>query len=474
MTLPLAILFLCFPQAEPTHSTRAPEPLPVAPEALPQGARHAGIYHVQTQTWTRRPIEVDSFGPDVVYNNTALSGYFTSAGTVGGFGGRGAVIDEGAIPGTGNGLSFPVAPDRDAYWIQSVEIGYCDNNAPGTSGWRLEFYQSYRPCEFQPILIPDGAIEVNGLPAGGGCWVMELDLSGGGEFEIGADGGAHRPGWDDDHFLDSFGWSMQYTGPGNQTAGFMLAGDPLSTDPLYNPNLPGVPRATDGTGTYFGPPSLCNGAGTGFQTIDIVSIRPEAGSNYATCNTFFYQNVNPCTVQNGPFSSFHLRMTADPGGVPAGTLLRSCSEDLSPGTSYCATQTTSEGREAFLCMTGSTVAADDDVQLYASKLPIASFGFFITSTSQGFVSMPGNSRGNLCLGGDIGRFVGPGQVRESSALGRFSLDTRIGEWSVTAIPSSTGNYAASAGTTTYFQAWFRDIFGNKTSNFTNGYAVTWE
>jgi hypothetical protein len=55
-----------------------------------------------------------------------------------------------------------------------------------------------------------------------------------------------------------------------------------------------------------------------------------------------------------------------------------------------------------------------------------------------------------------------------------SLDTNIGEWCVTALPSSTGSYAAVAGTNSYFQYWHRDAVGGMaTSNFSDGIELTW-
>ncbi len=51
----------------------------------------------------------------------------------------------------------------------------------------------------------------------------------------------------------------------------------------------------------------------------------------------------------------------------------------------------------------SYVVANNDLTLAASQLPNSSFGFFLTSRSQGFVMGPGGSQGNLCVGGAIGR-----------------------------------------------------------------------
>jgi hypothetical protein len=81
---------------------------------------------------------------------------------------------------------------------------------------------------------------------------------------------------------------------------------------------------------------------------------------------------------------------------------------------------------------------------------------------------PGGSTGNLCLGGSIGRYTGPGQVQNSGALGTFSLAIDL-----TDMPTPTGGVPALVGQTWNFQAWFRDaILGLPTSNFTDALALT--
>jgi len=75
----------------------------------------------------------------------------------------------------------------------------------------------------------------------------------------------------------------------------------------------------------------------------------------------------------------------------------------------------------------------------------------------------------LCLGGNIGRFVGPGQVLDSGADGRFELDLDL-----SALPQPSGSVAAMAGQSWSFQAWHRDTqpSGQATSNFTEGVELT--
>ncbi|MEZ6015703.1 MAG: hypothetical protein R3F49_11350 [Planctomycetota bacterium] len=137
------------------------------------------------------------------------------------------------------------------------------------------------------------------------------------------------------------------------------------------------------------------------------------------------------------------------------------------GASYCAAANNSTGTSAVIGAFGSASAALNNASLSAHSLPPSSFGFFMASRTQDFVANPAGSQGNLCLGGSIGRFVGPGQVQSSGAVGQFALAL---DWSQ--IPTPTGPVQANVGETWSFQAWYRDSFvGQPTSNFSNGVAV---
>ena len=94
-----------------------------------------------------------------------------------------------------------------------------------------------------------------------------------------SDGGPSAPGWDDDGDLDSFGWSYQYSGTdGTASAGFLLSGDPASTDPTWVTGA--VPL--DGTNTYYGATSLCGATildGTGYLTRDFWWLEDPTGAS---------------------------------------------------------------------------------------------------------------------------------------------------------------------------------------------------
>ncbi|MDG1048753.1 MAG: hypothetical protein P8M11_06575 [Planctomycetota bacterium] len=137
------------------------------------------------------------------------------------------------------------------------------------------------------------------------------------------------------------------------------------------------------------------------------------------------------------------------------------------GTNFCAANANSTGTAAVMGASGSAVAASNDLTLEATELPPNSFCFFLTSLSQGFVQNPGGSQGNLCLGGAIGRFVGPGQIVNSGATGVATLAIDL-----TLHPTPTGPVAIAAGETWSFTTWFRDSSGGApTSNFSDGLEV---
>ena len=140
------------------------------------------------------------------------------------------------------------------------------------------------------------------------------------------------------------------------------------------------------------------------------------------------------------------------------------------GSTYCMPNPNSTGVPANIVLTGSSEVADNDVTATASNLPQDAFGFFITSTVQGFVANPGNSSGNLCVGGAIGRYVGPGQIMNSGVTGEISLGIDL-----TMIPSPTGFVVAAPGENWNYQLWYRDSNAmGATSNFTEGYSVTYQ
>lgn len=140
------------------------------------------------------------------------------------------------------------------------------------------------------------------------------------------------------------------------------------------------------------------------------------------------------------------------------------------GSNYCAAVANSSGVTGVMSASGSTTISANDLTLTASSLPQNAFGFFLTSQTQGFVQNPGGSTGNLCLGGTIGRYVGPGQVMNTGSIGSLSLLLDL-----TQTPTPMGLVAVMPGDTWNFQAWHRDFVGGSvTSNFTDGLSVDFQ
>ena len=142
-------------------------------------------------------------------------------------------------------------------------------------------------------------------------------------------------------------------------------------------------------------------------------------------------------------------------------------EGGSIGTNYCQANPNSTSAIGTISASGSASAAADDFTLTAGSLPTQQFGIFITSRSPGFVPNAGGaSNGNLCLGGAIGRFFLPSQIKSTGAIGEFSLQLPL-----TMFPQGAGVVAVMPGETWFFQAWHRDGVGAG-SNFTDGLEVT--
>jgi FG-GAP repeat len=135
------------------------------------------------------------------------------------------------------------------------------------------------------------------------------------------------------------------------------------------------------------------------------------------------------------------------------------------GATYCSpAQLNSTGQSARIAASACSDLTSNFLGLYASQMPAGEFGYFLTSATQGFVTGPGGSQGDLCLGGPIGRFST--QIQVSDQAGRFELQVDL-----SALPL-TPPHAVLPGETWNFQAWFRDKNPGTTSNFTDGVGVT--
>ena len=132
-------------------------------------------------------------------------------------------------------------------------------------------------------------------------------------------------------------------------------------------------------------------------------------------------------------------------------------------TNYCTANNNSTGSPASMSASGSLSVAANNLTLQASGLPNNSFGFFLTALNRGFIANPGGSQGNLCLSGNIGRYVGPGQIKNSGATGQISLTVNLAQH-----PTPSGPVQVMPGETWRFTAWYRDANPAATSNFADG------
>ena len=139
-------------------------------------------------------------------------------------------------------------------------------------------------------------------------------------------------------------------------------------------------------------------------------------------------------------------------------------------TPTCAGVNNSTGGPSQTFATGSAITAEGRVVLRATHLPPNAFSFFLTSQTQDFVVGPGMSAGNLCLGGDIGRFVGPGQVLAVPGSGNVRLTLDLANH-----PTPNGFVSVAAGETWTFQLWHRDVVGPSAgSNFSGAAAIVFQ
>ena len=123
---------------------------------------------------------------------------------------------------------------------------------------------------------------------------------------------------------------------------------------------------------------------------------------------------------------------------------------------------------ATIVASGSASVADNDLTLTAVNLVPNQFGFFLASRNIDDVDVTG-AAGDLCLGGSIGRFVGPSQVQSSGAQGTFAITVDLA-----AIPQPGGAVPAMIGESWYFQSWIRDPDApgiNNNSRFTGAIRV---
>lgn len=137
------------------------------------------------------------------------------------------------------------------------------------------------------------------------------------------------------------------------------------------------------------------------------------------------------------------------------------------GAQYCDANPNSTGNAAEIIAAGSNVISSNNLALIGVGLPSSVNGYFIVSPNQAFITNPGGSQGNLCIGASTGRYVD--QIGNSGVFGEIPLTVDL-----TAIPQPNGAISVAPGDTLNFQLWHRDLNPNVTSNFSRGYSVTFQ
>ncbi|MGK0483533.1 MAG: hypothetical protein ACJAQ3_003516 [Planctomycetota bacterium] len=138
------------------------------------------------------------------------------------------------------------------------------------------------------------------------------------------------------------------------------------------------------------------------------------------------------------------------------------------GSTYCMANPNSSGSISIISASGSTDVATNDVTLDCSSLPQNVFGYFLTSQTQSFVANPAGSAGNLCIGGQIGRYAGNILTSGTTGIVNLAID-------LASMPAPTSSYAVMPGDTVNFQFWHRDSSPTgATSNFSQGLEVQFD
>ena len=410
----------------------------LTPNRITAPVKNRGVYSLATGTWTSVDLAAAA-ASNVLYNNTAPSGYF--------FGGADTnfgLADEGRIPST---TSPGITGTADSYIVDCYQFAYCSGDTNPVDQVTV-FFDALAPCSDvdSPAVAAVAGFIATGLPSGGAtgainCWILSFDLSNTTlTFSMAADGDG---AFDNDANIDSFGWLAQYpTNTAGQTIG-----------PLINGNCAGTGGAVSnppmGFGTAFaGTPGASNATGLG--TSDFFWIDDNGGALALNANggCFFFGG---CNNQLGgaanPWGGFWMQIFGEDGGGDT------------PGTPFCSSLVNDSGGAAVLSTTGTD--ANADLGLVSTPVPNTLGQFFY-----GPMALPGTAMlgdGLLCVGGMVTRltpFVNAGMMMQLPNTASFTLDY-------------TAPYAAGLTGDRHFQHWFRSGLATGTgSNASSAVSVT--
>lgn len=224
----------------------------------------------------------------VIYDNTCDTGFYTVLLT------GNMNIDEGRLPSTSS--PAPNVGTLNKYRVTKFRIGYCTqelavgSGGPGAS-ITVNFWENYTPCTASTSNPPPVAtFALTGLPASASlgaltCHELDIDLSGGMEFYMLADG--------DGAFDTTNDFAFSYAFP-NQVA--------TGSGPIINGDVTAPGACAAGSATYYNTPGAMNGTG-----LDNADAFYREGTNLG-------QTVNACLWFGGPtafHAGFYMRMYGD-------------------------------------------------------------------------------------------------------------------------------------------------------------------
>lgn len=213
---------------------------------------HAGTFHVMSGVFTPANGVAHLVTEGVIYDNTCPTPNFSSllSGNTN--------FDEGRLPSTTS--AAPNTGSFDKYRVTKFVIGYCTRELAVASGGpgaqvTINFYEAYTACTGSTSNPPPlASFVLTGLPASAtlgtlACFTVTVDLAGGAEFYMLADGDGAFDG-----ATDLFGYS--YTFPGQTGTTTATVGGPLVAGDLTAPG-----DCAAGSATYFNNPTALNGTG---------------------------------------------------------------------------------------------------------------------------------------------------------------------------------------------------------------------
>jgi len=413
--------------------------------------KDAGTFHLATGTWTRGVAPVALAGPEVIYDNTCTTGFYTGL-TQGEDAG-----DSGRIPSTSSpSNTTSLTGLYDSYSVNGFTIAYCSFE-PVVTTIGLGFYDCYAACDNGGAGYPSpatAAFALVNVPAGTatgsqGCWIIGFDLANTTfAFDLGGDCNGT---YDNVASTDSFGWSWTQLVPTTgSNAGPLLTGDPLA---LFNLSCGGV-----GGGTTF--PGASAGPGSGIGNLDQFEL-----TNNPAGGCFWFGGYSAAN----PYSSFYLQLEGDQGTTTGpgpgsaycfgdgGGGVCPCGNFGMPGQG-CSNSTGNSG--ATLTGNGSASFSNDTLSFDIAGVPGAKPGLIIKGNNQVAIAA---GDGLLCTTGQSQR----SQVQVTSA----------GATTYTDFLGSPFGSVANMGAASNFQFWYRDPIGGPCGggfNFTNGWTVTYQ